>query len=1008
MTVETSGHDPLIGQTLGHYRVVDKIGSGGMGVVYLAQDQHLQRDVAIKVLPPGTLSDDSCRRRFRNEALALSRLNHPNIATIYDFDTQQDLDFLVMEYIPGVTLSDKLAAASLPEKQIIPLGIQLAEGLSAAHEHAVIHRDLKPGNLRLASDGRLKILDFGLAKLRMDAVANPATETITGTHAVAGTLAYMAPEQIVGGEVDPRTDIHAAGAVLYEMATGRRPFAKLDTGELVAAILRSSPAPPTSLNPKLSPELERIISKCLEKDPDSRYQSAKELAIDLRRLGTPSGASVLERTSRPRGLEESASVEKTKAYQPLTRPAVLIPVILVVATLTLLATYTIYHNRKTQWAREVALPHAKQLIVQGDWPEAYKLAAQAEKYIPHDPQLHEILADSAVLLSVTTDPPGASVFLKPYANSNDTWDSVGITPIKVCRISRGFKEYKITKPSFDTITGFTAGDQRLPPDQGVQLQLARTLVPLGTTPPEMVLVDAGNYSPTILYFRRLQRVDLGAFFIDKYETTNRLYQAFLDAGGYKDKKYWKLPFLHNGKSLSWEEAMALFTDKTGRNGPATWELAHFPEGQGDYPVSGISWYEAAAYAEFAGKLLPTVYHWNKAAGVYDLGETTTANVSMVQPVIMHSNFGDSGPAPVGKYRGVSPSGAYDMAGNVREWIWNGAPGGKYLLGGSWGTPEYLFFETAELLTPFDRSATNGFRCMKLFDNRPLPEATTADVPKSLPASDFLFNKPVNDTIFKIYASYYAYQKTPLNSLVEKTDSTSPYYVRQKVTFDAAYGGERVIAYVFLPKNSKPPYQSVIAFPGSGALEVNSIDAYSSINIGMFTRSGRALIFPVYKGTFERPRVDTSTPNLERDHQIMLYKDLARTLDYVETRPDMDTHRIGYFGLSWGAVLGPVFGALETRIRLFILEGGGLVQASLPEISPINFAPRHTAPTVIFNGRYDISFPVETSAKPLLRLLGTPQSDKALVLFDGGHVPPLDSKLEKQILDWLDRYLGKVQ
>ena len=176
---------------------------------------------------------------------------------------------------------------------------------------------------------------------------------------------------------------------------------------------------------------------------------------------------------------------------------------------------------------------------------------------------------------------------------------------------------------------------------------------------------------------------------------------------------------------------------------------------------------------------------------------------------------------------------------------------------------------------------------------------------------------------------------------------------------------------------------------------------------MFTRGGRAVVFPIYKGTFERPRVDVPTPMLKRDFKIMLYKDLARTLDYIETRPDFDSGKVAYFGLSWGAWNAPIMGALEKRIKLFILEGGGLVQGSPPEISPVNFAPHLTAPTVIFNGRYDITFPVEASAKPLLNLLGTPKQDKALILFDGGHVPPLDTKLKKEVLSWLDRYLGKV-
>lgn len=292
MANHTVGQDVLVGQRLGHYRIIEQIGSGGMGMVYRAHDEHLDREIAIKVLRPGALADESSRKHFRKEALALSKLNHPNIATIHDFDTQNDVDFLVMEYIPGVTLNDKLAEASLPEKQVVALGVHLAEGLSAAHEHAVIHRDLKPGNLRITTDGRVKILDFGLAKLRAAAVASPASETLSETYSIAGTLPYMAPEQVLGGEIDACTDIYAAGAVLYEMATGQRAFPTMDRSHL--AILHSSPRPAESLNPKVSPELSRIVGKCLEKEPADRYQSAKELAIDLRRLSRPGAVKAAE------------------------------------------------------------------------------------------------------------------------------------------------------------------------------------------------------------------------------------------------------------------------------------------------------------------------------------------------------------------------------------------------------------------------------------------------------------------------------------------------------------------------------------------------------------------------------------------------------------------------------------------------------------------------------------------------------------------------------------------
>src|ERR1019366_8741298 len=183
------GQDLLVGSELGHYRIVEKIGAGGMGEIYLAGDQHLARDVAIKALPPRTLIDESARNHFRKEALILSQLNHPNVATIHDFDTQQGADSLVMEYIPGITLSEKVAAGPLPEKEVLRLGVQLAEGLAAPHEHGVVHRDLKPGNLRVTNDGRLKILDFGLAKLWHPVTASAATESLSETPAMAGTLA---------------------------------------------------------------------------------------------------------------------------------------------------------------------------------------------------------------------------------------------------------------------------------------------------------------------------------------------------------------------------------------------------------------------------------------------------------------------------------------------------------------------------------------------------------------------------------------------------------------------------------------------------------------------------------------------------------------------------------------------------------------------------------------------------------------------------------------------------
>jgi serine/threonine protein kinase len=271
----------MLGQVLGHYKILEKIGEGGMGVVFRAHDESLDRDVAIKVLPSGLLADEPARKRFRNEALALAKLNHPNVEAVYEFNTEEGNDFLVMEYVPGVTLSDQLAAGPLPEKEVLRLGTQLTEGLAAAHAENIIHRDLKPGNLRLTPDGRLKILDFGLAKLVRPPSDAAVTGGMTNTHAVSGTLPYMAPEQLQGNMADARSDIYAAGVVLYEMATGKRPFdAKLPT-PLADEILHRTAPSPRATNAQVSAELERSILKCLDKNPVRRYQSARELHANL-------------------------------------------------------------------------------------------------------------------------------------------------------------------------------------------------------------------------------------------------------------------------------------------------------------------------------------------------------------------------------------------------------------------------------------------------------------------------------------------------------------------------------------------------------------------------------------------------------------------------------------------------------------------------------------------------------------------------------------------------------
>src|SRR6266852_63837 len=274
----------MIGQALGKYRVVEKLGEGGMGIVYRARDEGLNRNVAVKILPPGALTDEGSRKRFRKEALTLAKLNHPNIESLYDLDNKDGVDFLVMEYVPGATLAERLAGGALPEKEVLALGMQVAAALEEAYDQGVVHRDLKPGNIGVTPKGQVKLLDFGLAKVLPQAAEVDITVSLTETPAMAGTLPYMPPELLRGEPTDTRADIYSLGVVLYEMSTGQRPFREPLASRLTDAILHQLPIAPRTLNARVSPELERIILKCMEKKQENRYQSAKELRVDLGRL----------------------------------------------------------------------------------------------------------------------------------------------------------------------------------------------------------------------------------------------------------------------------------------------------------------------------------------------------------------------------------------------------------------------------------------------------------------------------------------------------------------------------------------------------------------------------------------------------------------------------------------------------------------------------------------------------------------------------------------------------
>ena len=955
------------GTRLGSYEILSPLGAGGMGEVYRARHLKLERQVAIKVLPHDLASDPERLHRFEREARAASALNHPSIVTIYDIDEHEGTRYIAMELVEGRTLRELFAGGPLPLSRTLPLARQIAEGLAKAHAAGIVHRDLKPDNVMVTDDGRVKILDFGLAK-RVPRAAEVESDQTTMSRTtrqgiVLGTIPYMSPEQAAGRPVDHHSDQFSLGVVLYEMVCGQRPFQGASVATVLSAILRDVPRSPRSLRPETPKDLDRVVQRCLEKDPEKRYASAGELA---------------------RGLldcEERLAAAKKGPAVLLRRPVVAAVLgLLVVAAGA--STWIWWRGSRVSWAREEALPQITRLTETGEIYEAYRLALEARKQLPGDARLREMIDRITIPISVVTEPAGAHVFVKGYATPDAPWERLGETPLEGVRIPYALMRWKISKEGFETFEGAPFG--------GGPFQALATGFPLdrvGTRPAGMVRVPGGHFARP-----DLAGVELGGYWLDRLEVTDRQFKEFVDQGGYQKREYWTEPFLEEGRALPWDEAMARLRDRTGRPGPATWELGAYPEGGGELPVGGVSWYEAAAYCTYAGKRLPTIYHWYNAAAQDQLSD-----------IVRFSNFGAEGPAPVGRYQGLGDYGTSDMAGNVKEWCWNATGDRRYILGGSWGEPTYMF-KNLEARRSFDRSATNGFRCALYLE--PPGETLLGEATPSRRVGKL---RPVADEVFEAYRGLYVYDRTSLNATVAAVDDRSPHWRKETVSFDAAYDHERVTALLFLPRNAAPPYQAVIWFPGDDVFFLRSSESLASAFLFDFIpRSGRALVYPIYRGMYERHVAFSWAPGEWRDMMLAWYRDLGRTIDYLEERPDIDGERLAYYGLSSGAVYGPVFTAIDGRFKASLLLGGGLGEGDMrPEMDVVNFAPRSRVPTLMIGGRDDFIFPVESFQRPLFRLLGAPDRDKRHAVLDGGHLPPDRHAIIKEVLDWLDRYLGPV-
>lgn len=1006
---DTLGWRPAVNQPVAgqpHWILERQLGVGGFGEVWLAANVNSQARHVFKFC----FEPDRVRGLKREvvlfKVLKESLGERPDIAGVLDWEFEKPPYFIEAEYTEGGDLKEWAAArggiGAVPLDTRLDIVAQIATALNAAHQAGVLHKDIKPANILINETGgqpRVRLTDFGIGLLidpdvlkQKGITATGLTQTLAAgkSSSTSGTGMYMAPELHEGKPPSERSDTYSLGVLLYQLAVG-------DFSRALA---------PGWEREVEDPLLREDIAKCVDGRPEHRLESAADLETRLRSLANRRADADAAQQAEADAVRRTHRKARNRRTVVATLAAVV--VLSVVGGLGVMLLRSNSETARIESARLEGIPKLKELVETENYWQAFELGMELSDELPGDPTVEEYLNKTSNVVSFVSKPPGATIRQRPYSDVDGEWEEIGVTPFDAARLARGQHRIRLELDGHDAQEiALTVFDQQLMaqmPATGPngELQISLTLAKTGELPEGMLLVNAGPFIPGITGIAPSPTV-IPPFLVDRTEVTNRAFKEFVDAGGYEDPKYWKYGFTRDSRELSFQEAMREFVDATGRPGPANWIQGDYPKGEQEYPVRGVSWFEAAAYAEFRGKELPSVYHWSRMA--HPAFEILMPLTPQIVPL---SNFGDDGPAPVASHPGIGGSGAFDVAGNVREWCFNeDSYGHRYALGGAWNDAHYMY-TLPQAQSPWDRFENNGFRCALLRDNaRGAPRYFEPFESARTPIPD----EPLTPEIYQIYRDRFRYSATPLDPIDSGDPGEHGDYVEHTVSIAAAYNEERFNMHVLLPTNGVPPYKVSLFMPGINAL---SAPAYQILPWEEYTfvlKSGRALVRPELAGMYQRGGGNgyirfASDPNTATEMARKWVLDFARTIDYLATRDDINLDDLGYIGFSFGAMFGPLILGVEDRIEFGVLASGGLPSLSLStqdEINPATYIRSLTKPVLMMNGRHDYVFTHESHQVPLIENLGTPEANKKLIVYDTGHAPLPEIDVIRDTLDWLDRY-----